>query len=162
MKFYLFLLFCYFLISNILSDDRITFNSLNSDNSSILNNTLNTSIPVLLNCTDGFNNSSDLNKCTPINVTLSYECTKVPYDFLIYSVNWQPKLCLAKDCSRRSYESPKWRIQGLRGSFVNGTRPVQCCSDKQLKVQELDPIMSELKVSIEMFNFDVLNFVVPI
>ena len=149
MKFYLtLLLFCFYvLVQNVAADDnKLTVDDLT--NSTALNSTgtFNSSTPVLLNCTNG--NTTDLSQCTPINITLSYECTKVDYDFLIYSASWQPKLCHEKSCSgSRTWETPKWRIQGLRGSFYNGTRPVQCCSDRQLKVQELDPIYSELKVS---------------
>lgn len=159
MKFYLKLLFFYFVFQNVLSDDKLTLtaliNSTNVDspalglldsNGTAFNSTsLNTTTtPVLLNCTS---NATDLNQCTPINITLSYQCTKVNYDFLIYSTSWQPRLCYSSsDC--RTGEQPKWRIQGVRGSFANGTRPAQCCSDKQLKLSELSPIMSELKVCI--------------
>jgi len=161
MKFYLKLIFFYFVLQNVLSDDKLSFSSLsntetnfsglfenntiNGLNSTTLNSTENLT-PVLLNCTNGISNSTDLSQCTPINITLSYQCTKVDYDFLIYTLQWQPRLCFAsssRDC--HSNEEPKWRIQGLRGSFRNGTRPVQCCSDKQLKISELSSIMSDLK-----------------
>ena len=155
MKFYLTLFCVYILVQNVAAEDKITFTDLTNSslpNGTALNSTgtFNSSTPVLLNCTNGIDaNSTDLSQCTPINITLSYECTKVAYDFLIYSVTWQPKLCHEKSCSgSRTWESPKWRIQGLRGSFLNGTRPIQCCSDRQLKVQELGPIYSELKVSV--------------
>ena len=157
MKFYLKLLLFvfYVLIQNVACQDKLTLTDLtNESNGTALNSTANGTTSVLLNCSGAIDNSTDLSKCTPINITLSYQCTKVNYEFLIYSASWQPKLCLEKSCgSSRSYESPKWRIQGLRGSFENGTRPIQCCSDRQLKVQELDSIYSELKVSI---SFDLL------
>ena len=155
MKFYLKLsLFCiYILVQNVAGENTLTLGDLTGTNETALNSTglnstapFNSSTSVILNCTNGAENTADLSQCTPINITLSYECTKVNYDFLIYSTTWQPKLCHEKSCSgSRAYESPKWRIQGLRGSFLNGTRPIQCCSDRQLKVQELGPIYSELK-----------------
>lgn len=166
-------LFCiYILLQNVVvAEDKITLTDLIGSNgnetglnSTGLNSTapFNNSTPVIFNCTNGIpENATDLSKCTPINITLSFECTKVNYDFLIYSATWQPKLCHEKRCSgSRSYESPKWRIQGLRGSFLNGTRPIQCCSDRQLKIQELGPIYSELKVCFFLFlpkEWHVLN-----
>lgn len=157
--YYLKLLFCCFLFQSILAEDVISISSASNSstnfpgildkspglNDTLFNSTLlNNTVPVLLNCTGGLNNSTDLSKCTPINITLTYECVKVDYDFLIYSVAWQPKLCYSKNCDR-PYETPKWRIQGLRGSFYNGTRPVQCCSDRQLKINEITSILPEIK-----------------
>ena len=153
-----------FLIENNTSFFNSPDNITRTSNASNATNASNSTIPVLLNCTgvvlnNGTANSTDLSQCKPFNFSLTYECTKVNYDFLIYSATWQPKMCYAKNCGSRSYETPKWRIQGLRSSFLNGTRPAQCCSDRQLKVNELDSIYSELKVKCFFFNFlKLLNF----
>lgn len=122
--YYLKFLFCFFLFQNILAEDVISISSTPSNssnllpgildsnatnlNSTLFNSTLlNNTAPVLYNCTGGLNNATDLSKCTPINITLSYECVKVDYDFLIYSVTWQPKQCYARNCDR-PYEVPRW------------------------------------------------------
>ena len=97
-------------------NNNYLFNNTNSSidlNSSLFNNNatlLNNTTPVLLNCTDVVNNNStDLSKCTPLNITTSFECTKVNYDFLIYTTNWQPKNCYSRNCDRPN-ETQKWYL----------------------------------------------------
>ena len=127
MKLYLKLsLFCvYILLQNVASEDKLTLTDLTNGspaNGTALNSTalFNSSTPVILNCTNGIENSTDLSQCTPINITLSYECTKV--DDLYLSLNRLKSFPCAWTTNRLN-SAGELRLSHLLGHLAAETLP---------------------------------------